>query len=52
MQENIKAKYGITSEELKKGIHDILESLFKLSNESVIWAIYELLHYGDVKAEE
>ena len=51
MQENLKKKYGLTDEELKKGIDIVSKNLGKICDVAVLLAVTELLVCGDIKAE-
>lgn len=51
MQENVCKKYGITREELKKGVDIVSKNLGKICDAMIMLAVTELLVNGDIKEE-
>lgn len=49
---NIIKKYGISEEELKKGIETMMQSITQICNFDVVLAITDLLVSGDIKEEK
>ena len=46
---NILKKYGITKEEMERGIDIVSKNLGKICNPTVLLAVTELLAEGDIK---
>lgn len=49
MYENLKAKYGLTTDEIKSGVDIVSENLGKICNMPILLAIADLLACGDIK---
>lgn len=50
--ENLIKKYGITREELNKGISVVGEKLGDICNATVLFAVSELLAQGDIQEDK
>lgn len=49
MYENLKAKYDLTTDEIKSGVDIVSTNLRKICNVSILLAVTELLCSGDIK---
>ena len=52
MQDNLKKKYCITTEELNEGVDILAHQLNEISNINVLLALADLLTNGDIDIKE
>lgn len=50
--ENVMKKYGISEEDMKRGIDIVSNNLGKICNVNVLLAVTELLVNGDIKEDK
>lgn len=50
--DNLIKKYGITRQELDKGIDTVAKNIAKICNVSVMLAVTDLLATGDIKEDK
>lgn len=50
--ENVIEKYGITEEEMKKGLEVAMKGVTQISDSTVMLAVTDLLANGDIKEDK